>query len=295
MNTSNKNVIFAICFTILGVAFGFCSNVSAGDYVRVSPDLELYYEEAGTGTPIIFIPGWTATTEFMRQQIDHFSKRYRAISYDPRSHGRSSKTLENNNHNQHGADLRAFMEALKLEDVILVVHSSGCYDSYAYFRAYGTENVKAFVCIDQAPKEIMAYEGDWAVVSAPSDYKELHDGLISDRQKTHRNFVQSAVTRPLTEEEKNWFVDQMMKTPTYVADTLLLEWHLLDYTAEAEMIDGKFPVLNILAESRIESGKAWLAKNAPNSEVAGFGLHLMFWEFPERFNAVVDAFLEKLK
>jgi hypothetical protein len=33
-------------------------------YVRVSPDLELYYMEAGSGTPIIFIPGWIGTSSF---------------------------------------------------------------------------------------------------------------------------------------------------------------------------------------------------------------------------------------
>jgi hypothetical protein len=39
-------------------------SVTAGEYVRVSPDLEIYYEEIGSGTPLIFNPGWTGTTEF---------------------------------------------------------------------------------------------------------------------------------------------------------------------------------------------------------------------------------------
>ena len=87
-------------------------------YARVSPDLDIYYEEAGTGTPIIFNPGWIGTTEFFHQQLAHFSKHYRAISYDPRSHGRSSNTLENNNYLQHGADLGAFIATLGQLSVI---------------------------------------------------------------------------------------------------------------------------------------------------------------------------------
>src|SRR5687767_4685372 len=106
--------------TILGALLTLRGSVSAGQYVRVSPDLELYYEEAGSGTPMIFIPGWVGTTEFRQQQMAQFSIRYRAISYDPRSQGRSSKTLENNNYTQHGADLKAFMDALNLKNVILV-------------------------------------------------------------------------------------------------------------------------------------------------------------------------------
>jgi pimeloyl-ACP methyl ester carboxylesterase len=269
----------------------------AGEYVRVSPDLEVFYEEEGSGAPIVFIPGWTATTEYMRQQIDHFSERYRAIVYDPRSQGRSSKTLENNNYTQHGADLRAFMEALRLEDVVLVAHSAGCHDAYAYFRAYGTDNVKAFVCIDMPPKPIIDNEGDWGEVRTAGDLRPFHNSIVYDRLAWAHDFQQSMVTRPLTSEEENWLVDVSMKTPTYVATSLFLDFTMADYSAEAKMIDGAIPVLNVLAdlEGWSELGTAWLSENAPNSEVVVFGLHLMFWEFPARFNAVVDAFLETVQ
>lgn len=285
---------------ILGMLFASCGSVAAGQYVRVSPDLELYYEEAGSGRPIIFIPGWAGTTELLRQQISHFSKRYRAISYDPRSQGRSSKTLENNNYIQHGSDLKAFMDVLNLRDVILVAHSWGCHDAYAYFRANGTNNVKAFVCIDSNPKNIIEQEGDWGMIRSPSDMKGPYEGITYARLKTTREFVQSMVTRPLTETEKQWFVDELMKTPTYVAVLLDYDGNMADFTEEARMIDGKIPVMNVLAdpgwyEGWTAAGKAWLKKNAPNSEVIVFGLHLMHWEFPDRFNAAVEAFLEKVK
>ncbi len=105
------------------------------------------------------------------------------------------------------------------------------------------------------------------------------------------------VTRQLTKEETNWLVDESMRTPTYVALLRGYDGRMADYTAEAKMIDGKIPVLNVLREEEgwTESGKAWLAKNAPHSEVVAFGLHLMFWEFPDKFNAALDAFLEKIK
>jgi non-heme chloroperoxidase len=174
VGTAEELIMFAVSiesrlhrYALAGVTsvvllFPSARGVAAGEYVRVSPDLEIYYEEIGSGTPLIFNPGWTGTTEFFSQQLSHFADRYRAITYDPRSHGRSSKTLENNTYTLHGDDLRAFMEALELEDVILVAHSWGCLDAYAYFRAYGTDKVKAFVCIDSTPKYIATEEGDWS-------------------------------------------------------------------------------------------------------------------------------------
>jgi non-heme chloroperoxidase len=57
----------------------------AGKSIQVSPDLEIYYEEAGTGRPLIFITGWTGTGEFfMPYQLSYFSQKYHTIAYDPR-------------------------------------------------------------------------------------------------------------------------------------------------------------------------------------------------------------------
>ena len=59
----------------------------------------------------------------------------------------------------------------------------------------------------------------------------------------------------------------------------------------------QIPVLNVLsdADGWTEPAKAWLATNAPNSETFVLGLHLMFWEFPDQFNAAFDAFLDEVK
>jgi non-heme chloroperoxidase len=285
--------------TALALLLPSRGGVTAGEYVRVSPDLEIYYEEMGSGTPLIFNPGWTGTTEFFQHLLPHFSDRYRVITYDPRSHGRSSKSLENNTYTQHGADLRAFMEALKLEDVILVAHSWGCLDAYAYFRAYGTDNVKAFVCVDQTPKNVATEEGDWGFLKK-DDYDAIKGemvGVAFERRAMMPGMVGSMVTREVTEDEMSWLIDEVMKTPNHAALQLEVDGMFADYSAEAKMIDGKIPVLNVLSDTDgwTEPAKAWLAANAPNSETFVLGRHMMFWEFPDQFNAALDEFLKEVK
>ena len=293
-NTLVLGVLFAAMLVSGEVAL-------AGSYVRVSPDLDIYYEEAGAGRPIVFIPGWTGSTAYLRQQVAHFSKRYRAVVYDPRSHGRSSKTLENNTYTQHGADLRAFMEALKLKDVVLVGHSWGCHDAYAYFRAFGTDNVKAFVCLDQTPKDIMDKDGDWGSLKTLTDFTGFYHGIAYDRLKTTREFMQSMVTRQLKQDEIDWFSDELLKTPTYVAVSLLYDGNAADYSAEAKAIEAKIPVLNVVADPGWYPGWAAAAQNwgktvAARTEVVVLpGLHLMHWEFPDKVNGVLDKFLDKVK
>ncbi len=196
---------------ILGVILGLSHHAFAGQYVKVSPDLDIYYEEAGTGDPIILNPGWTGTTEYLRPQFEYFSKNYHVISYDPRGQGRSSKTLENNNYTQHGHDLKALLDALELKDVILIGHSWGCHDIYSYFRSYGVSNVKAFICIDSPPKTVIENEGDWGWISSVADMRGAYQSTAYHRLAAIPEFIQSLVNRPLTAEEKNWWTDQLMK------------------------------------------------------------------------------------
>ena len=70
----------------------------------------------------------------MPYQLSHFSQKYQTIAYDPRGQGRSSKTVEGNTYVQHGKDLRAFMDALKLKNAVVVGWSNGCDDVYGYLR-----------------------------------------------------------------------------------------------------------------------------------------------------------------
>jgi pimeloyl-ACP methyl ester carboxylesterase len=299
-----SRVAFSVLVTALTLVFSFGlaqgedANLQ-GKYVRVSPDLEIYYEKAGTGDPIIFIPGWTATTSYYQQQLNHFSKNYHAISYDPRSQGRSSKTMENNNYTQHGHDLKAFMDALKLKDVVLVGHSAGCREAWSYFRAYGTENTKAFVCIDHQPKAFIEEEGDWGFELSLPFLTGFYNSLAYDRVNFTREFQKSTVTRPLSAAEVNEFVKEAMMTPTSAAVMLDYDAVMSDYSPEVRMIDKEIPVLYVLADQEgwTEVGQAWLAKNAPNTEVRVLkgSAHRLHWEFPDRFNAVVDSFLEGIE
>src|SRR3974390_668049 len=99
------------CLTLLGwlLCLLLAPSAQAGQYVRVSDDLELYYEDVGQGQPLLLVPGWTASGVVFGKQIEHFSKAYRVITFDPRSQGLSTRTLEHNNYRQHGRDLAAFI------------------------------------------------------------------------------------------------------------------------------------------------------------------------------------------
>ena len=52
----------------------------------------LYYDEEGTGPPLLFIHGLGSSTRDWFAQVSHFADRYRVIRLDLRGHGRSEST-----------------------------------------------------------------------------------------------------------------------------------------------------------------------------------------------------------
>lgn len=268
-----------------------------GKYIEVEPGVEIYFEDRGTGTPILFLPGWTFTTELFEFQMDSFSKTHRAITIDPRSHGRSTITNQGNNYTTHGTDLAKIIKALELKDIILVGWSFGCLDLLEYIRQEGIENVKATICVDLSPKPLSVNDEDWT--EGPLDeiggaYNEYLKSPKGQRDFVTYYATEVMVQRDLKEEELFWIVEQSLKTPCHIASNLFASGMFSNYMAEAKKIDEFLPALNIIAEHWAETAVSFTQKHFPNTKTEVLGGHMMFWEHAEKFNKLINGFLSTL-
>ena len=270
-------------------------NEQPGQYFEVEPGVEIYYEDRGSGTPVLFIPGWTFTTELFANQMAHFSKTHRAITYDPRSHGRSTITLHGNNYIEHGSDLAKLIQYLELKDVVLVGWSFGCLALWEYIKQEGVGNVKAAVCIDLSPKPLSVNEGDW--VEGPLDeIAEAYNAYLQSPQG-QRDFVvyyatEVMVQRELSRVELAWIVEQSLNTPYPIAANLFAAGMFSNYMEEAKKVNDSLPGLNIIAEHWSETAVSFTQKHFPKIKTAVLGGHMMFWEHSEQFNQILGKFLE---
>jgi pimeloyl-ACP methyl ester esterase len=84
----------------------------------------LHVVEEGRGAPLLLIHGWAMSSEALQPLAERLAGRFRTLRYDLRGHGRSgaapSATLED-----HCADLAGLLEALALEEVLVVAWSLG--------------------------------------------------------------------------------------------------------------------------------------------------------------------------
>lgn len=88
-------------------------------------DIQLFYEELGSGEPMILLHGNGEEHGYFQHQIEHFSQSFRVIALDTRGHGKSPLGEKEFSIRQFAADLYDFMRELGLEKAILLGFSDG--------------------------------------------------------------------------------------------------------------------------------------------------------------------------
>lgn len=103
-----------------------------------STDIELYFEDHGTGQPVLLIHGYPLDGHsWERQTRELLGAGYRVITYDRRGFGQSSKVTEGYNYDTFAADLNTVLETLDLNDVVLIGFSMGTGELARYVTRYG--------------------------------------------------------------------------------------------------------------------------------------------------------------
>ncbi|SFL16881.1 alpha/beta fold hydrolase [Streptomyces pini] len=115
-------------------------------YVKVgsenTTDIELYYEDQGSGQPVVLIHGYPLSGHSWELQTrELLAAGYRVITYDRRGFGQSSKVGEGYDYDTFAADLNTLLETLDLRDVILVGFSMGTGELARYVKTYGHERI----------------------------------------------------------------------------------------------------------------------------------------------------------
>lgn len=105
-------------------------------------DVELYYEDQGSGQPVVLIHGYPLDGHsWERQTRELLAAGYRVITYDRRGFGRSSKVGSGYDYDTFAADLDTLLETLDLRDVVLVGFSMGTGELARYVSRHGHERV----------------------------------------------------------------------------------------------------------------------------------------------------------
>jgi pimeloyl-ACP methyl ester carboxylesterase len=96
-------------------------------YATTDDGVRLFYEEAGSGTPVIFVHEFAGDRRSWEGQLRHFARRYRAIAYDARGYPPSDVPEDPAHYSQARAtdDIAAILDHLKIDQAHIVGLSMG--------------------------------------------------------------------------------------------------------------------------------------------------------------------------
>ena len=99
---------------------------------------KIYYEEAGSGHPIIFVHEYSADYRTWEAQIRHLSRRYRCITYNSIGYEPSSISADPVDYDWQGQrrNLLALIDGLEIERAHLVGLSQGAYTVLQFALEY---------------------------------------------------------------------------------------------------------------------------------------------------------------
>jgi non-heme chloroperoxidase len=121
-----------------------------------SGSTELYYEDHGSGRPVVLIHGYPLSGRAWDKQVQVLvENRRRVITYDRRGFGKSSQPTTGYDYDTFASDLRTLMETLDLRDVTLVGHSMGTGEVTRYLAKYGSARVAKGVLISPIPPYLL--------------------------------------------------------------------------------------------------------------------------------------------
>ncbi len=114
--------------------------------------IELYYEDHGSGRPVVLIHGWPLSGRSWEAQVPALIQAgYRVVTYDRRGFGSSSQPWSGYDYDTFAADLEALLVHLNLRDATLVGFSMGGGEVVRHIARYGTARVTRAVLAGAVP------------------------------------------------------------------------------------------------------------------------------------------------
>ncbi len=249
------------------------------------------YLESGSGRPLIFVHAFPLPAEMWRPQLDRVPDGWRFLAPDLRGFGGTvDRVLPAVTMEDHADDVLGLMNALEIQDAVIVGLSMGGYIAFALFRL-AAPRLTGLILADTRPQpdspeglrnrrallELLQSKGVRAVAD------DLVPKLVGETSRRERPHVVAAVQTLIeaaAPEAIEAAVQALMARPDSTADLDRIRCPTLVIVGEEDAITP--PADAELMHRRIQGSTLRVLRNAG---------HLSNLEVPEAFSAAVSEFL----
>jgi non-heme chloroperoxidase len=268
--------------------------------VENSADIEIHYEDHGTGRPIVLIHGYPLDgNSWEQQERVLLAQGYRVITYDRRGFGRSSQPSVGYDYDTFAADLNTLLEHLNLNDVILGGFSMGTGEVTRYLAKYGSSRVRKAALFGVIPPFLLKTADNPEGVDG-SVFEGIKGAIVADRyayfENFFNNFYNVDVLGKTRISERAWQAsfNVAVGSSPYATYACVDTW-LTDFRQDLPKIDVPTLVVHgtedrILPYDATAKRLPGLIENLRLVTVEG-GPHNIGWTHPEEVNKALLEFL----
>jgi len=156
-----------------------------------SGNIDLYYEDHGSGKPVVLIHGYPLSGASWEKQIPALlAAGHRVITYDRRGFGWSSQPTTGYNYDTFAEDLHKIVTKLELSDFALAGFSMGGGEVARYIGKYGSKGVSKAVFISSVPPYLLKTPDNPEGVDG-SVFEGIQKAIVADRYAFFTGFFKN--------------------------------------------------------------------------------------------------------
>ncbi len=156
-----------------------------------SEDIELYYEDHGSGSPVILIHGYPLSGASWERQVPALlAAGHRVITYDRRGFGKSSQPAEGYNYDTFAQDLKKLIGHLKLKEFALAGFSMGGGEVARYIGKYGSKGVRKAIFVSSVPPFLLKTPDNPEGIDG-SVFEGIQKAVAADRYVFYTEFFKN--------------------------------------------------------------------------------------------------------
>jgi pimeloyl-ACP methyl ester carboxylesterase len=273
---------------------------------KTSDGVKISYWEAGSGKPLIFVPGWSANGAEYVNVMYLLSKKYHVYVIDPRNQGLSQDVEYGTRIARYGADLKEFISHLGVQKVDICGWSMGASVVWSYIDLFGTSSIRKAAFIDE-PISIYTHS-DW-----PEKQRLEAGGMTTSAERmisafggapTNDQIVDMNVVRRSMDDSSpsfrnsEAFAREFVKNDPKFAALVLFDHATNDWQdVVSHKIDVPTAIFTGENSNNVPSQK-WMHSVIPNSELyiyskADEGDHFLAFKNPKKFTNDLSTFLDR--
>lgn len=259
---------------------------------EVSPGTRLYYEDFGSGTPIVFICGGQVTHRCWEGQVASLADEFRTITFDWRGTGGSDKPSSGYSADQVVNDVVALTSKLGLPPAVLVGHGLGAHIALMTAERH-PEAVRGLFLAAAAPW--LSGERDGIAGGLPAEFLRF---VVSQQDVPYAQICHQLGEDWLFHRRQSpgvyfWVMQQSLEWPQYVTNQYAASMRSIDHSGRlrrlrcpAVVVQGRFD-----RKQRFD-GASYLARTLPRARfvVLENSAHMTFVEETRAFNEELREF-----